>query len=235
MLYYRHRDDRGAAEHGWLSSRHTFSFANYHDPRFMGFRVLRVINEDKVQAGAGFPTHPHKDMEIITYLLDGALEHKDSMGNGTVIRPGEVQIMSAGTGIQHSEFNPSDTEGAHLLQMWVLPGKAGLKPRYDQKAFPEEERRGRWRLVLSPQGEDGSLVIHQDVKLFAALIDRGQALPIDLAPGRHGWLQVARGAVRVNGSDDAIMSAGDGLAIAEETRVELEAIEDAELLFYDLP
>src|SRR6478609_9690677 len=200
MIQIRNRHERGHANYGWLDTSHTFSFDQYHDPRFMGFRSLRVINEDWVQGGHGFPMHPHRDMEIITYVLDGALEHKDSMGNASTIRPGDGQRMSAGTGVHHSEANASKTEPAHLLQIWILPDRRGHEPGYEQKAFPEGEKRGRLRLIASPDGADGSVTIHQDAKLFVSLLSPGQQLEHELAPGRFGWLQVAKGAVELNGN-----------------------------------
>src|SRR5205809_7896778 len=192
MIQIRRAGERGHANHGWLDTYHTFSFSDYYDPKFMGFRSLRVINEDWVQPGYGFPTHPHRDMEIITYVLEGSLEHKDSMGTGSVIRPGEVQKMSAGTGVRHSEFNPSPTEPAHLLQIWLTPERRGLTPGYEQKAFPEGERRNRWRLVASRDGRDGSVTIHQDAAMYVTSLDAGKEVTHSLPPGRHAWLQVIR-------------------------------------------
>jgi redox-sensitive bicupin YhaK (pirin superfamily) len=241
MITIRRADERGHAEHGWLDSHHTFSFADYYDPAHMGFRSLRVINEDWVQAGKGFPTHPHSDMEIVTYVLDGALEHKDSMGTGSVIRPGEVQRMTAGTGVTHSEHNASRTEPVHLLQIWILPERRRLQPGYEQKAFPESERRGRLRLIASRDGAEGSVTINQDARLYGTLLGDGERVTHALAPGRHAWLQVARGGVRVNGTS---LAAGDGAAISDERTLELvgQAARDAsgdaegraEVLLFDL-
>jgi redox-sensitive bicupin YhaK (pirin superfamily) len=231
MLTIRKAVERGHADHGWLNAYHTFSFANYYDPKHMGFRDLRVINEDRVQAGEGFPTHPHRDMEIITYVLEGALEHKDSMGNGSVIVPGEVQRVSAGTGITHSEFNHSRSELVHLLQIWILPDKEGVKPGYEQKFYPDEEKRGKWRLIASADGRDNSVTIHQDVYLYAALLDSGDKIVHEIAQNRHTWLQVARGQVVVNGQR---MSQGDGLAVSREERLTVSADIPAEALLFDL-
>ena len=231
MLRIRRSADRGRADHGWLDTRHTFSFADYHDPAHMGFRDLRVINEDRVQPGQGFGTHAHRDMEIVSYVLEGALAHRDSMGNGSVIRPGDVQRMSAGSGVRHSEFNPSPTESLHFLQIWILPDKLGLEPEYEQKAFPAEERRGKFRPIASPDGREGSLAIHQDVGLFGALLARGESAAHTLAPKRHAWLQVARGRVRAGAEE---LLAGDGAAFSDETGVRVTAVEDAEVLLFDL-
>ncbi|HEX9778393.1 MAG TPA: pirin family protein [Geopsychrobacteraceae bacterium] len=231
MLTIRKAVERGHADHGWLNAYHTFSFANYYDPKHMGFRDLRVINEDRVQAGEGFPTHPHRDMEIITYVLEGALEHKDSMGNGSVIVPGEVQRVSAGTGITHSEFNHSRSELVHLLQIWILPDKEGVKPGYEQRFYPDEEKRGKWRLIASADGRDNSVTIHQDVYLYAALLDSGEKIVHEIAQNRHAWLQVARGQVVVNGQR---MSQGDGLAVSREERLTVSADIPAEALLFDL-
>ncbi|TMA83384.1 MAG: pirin family protein [Deltaproteobacteria bacterium] len=218
MITLRPAEERGHAQHGWLDSWHTFSFADYHDPAHMGFRQLRVINEDRVQPGAGFPTHPHADMEIVTYVLAGALEHKDSMGTGSVIRPGEVQRMSAGTGVTHSEFNASRTELVHLLQIWILPERRGLRPEYEQKEFPERERRRRLRLIAARDGADGAVTIHQDVRLYATLLAPGERVTHTFAPGRHAWVQVARGDVRLNGTP---LTAGDGAAVSDERALDL--------------
>src|SRR5436190_521504 len=199
MIGVRLAEDRGRTAIDWLDSRHSFSFNDYYDPRHMGFRSLRVINDDRVAPAAGFGAHPHRDMEIITYVLSGALEHRDSLGSGEVLRPGEVQRMTAGTGIRHSEFNPSETEPVHLLQIWLLPERTGLTPGYEQKAYPEAERRGRWRLVASPDGRDGSVTVHQDAAMSVTILDAGQTVMYELARGRHAWVQVARGAVTLNG------------------------------------
>ncbi len=230
MIRIRKAEERGHFNHGWLDTYHTFSFADYYDPQFMGFRSLRVINEDRVQPGRGFGTHSHRDMEIVTYVLEGGLEHRDSMGTGSVIRPGEVQRMSAGTGVLHSEINPSRSEPVHLLQIWILPERRGIKPEYEQKAFPAEERKGKLRLVASHDGKDGSLTIHQDAKLFAATLTDGQTINYDLQQGRYAWLQVARGSVDVN---DQTLRAGDGAAIEDERTITLQG-RDAEVLLFDL-
>jgi redox-sensitive bicupin YhaK (pirin superfamily) len=233
MLQIRRSRDRGASRLGWLDSRHTFSFSDYDDPEHMGFGPLRVINEDRVAPGTGFGRHGHRDMEIISYVLEGALEHKDSIGTGSVIRPGDVQIMSAGTGILHSEFNHSKTEPVHFLQIWIVPARTGIAPRYEQKAFPEREKRGRLLRVASPNGRDGSLTIHQDVGLWAGVLDAGQRVQHSLGSGRKAWLQVVRGALQLNGRD---LDAGDGAAIDSETVLALEAKSDGtEILLFDLP
>jgi redox-sensitive bicupin YhaK (pirin superfamily) len=233
MFEIRRSRDRGTANFGWLDSRHTFSFGEYHDPRHMGFGPLRVINEDRVSPGKGFGTHGHQDMEIISYVLEGALEHKDSIGTGSVIRPGDVQVMSAGTGIRHSEFNPSKTEPVHFLQIWIVPDREGIEPRYEQKSFRDAEKRGRLRLVGSAQGNDGSVVIHQDVRLFAGRLNVGDQVAHALAAGRKGWLQVVRGAVNMNGHD---LDAGDGAAIDGEPSLNVSAkTEGSEILVFDLP
>jgi redox-sensitive bicupin YhaK (pirin superfamily) len=229
MITIRRSAERGHANHGWLDTYHTFSFADYHDPEFMGFRALRVINEDFVAPGRGFGTHGHRDMEIVTYVLDGALGHSDNMGTGSVIRPGEVQRMSAGTGVLHSEMNHSRDETVHLLQIWLLPERRNLTPEYEQKAFPAAERDGTLRLVASHDGRDGSVTVHQDVSLYATNLD-GTSVSHDFAPGRHGWLQVARGTVTVNGQP---LAQGDGAAISNESRVTIEG-EGAEVLLFDL-
>ena len=233
MISVRHAAERGTANFGWLDSRHTFSFGDYHDPEQMGFGPLRVINEDRVSPGQGFGTHGHRDMEIISYVLEGALEHKDSIGTGSVIRPGDVQIMSAGTGIRHSEFNHSKTEPVHFLQIWVVPDRNGIAPRYEQKTFPDADKRGTLRLVGSSDGRDGSVVIHQDVKLFAAILKNAEEVTHALPTGRKGWLQVARGAVVVNGRD---LHAGDGAAVDGEPAITVTAkTGGAEILVFDLP
>ena len=231
MITLRRSNQRGAANHGWLDSRFSFSFAEYYDPRFMGFRSLRVINEDKVAPEGGFPTHPHRDMEIITYVLEGALEHKDSLGTGSIIRPGDGQRMSAGTGIRHSEFNPSKTDPVHLLQIWIMPDKNGHEPSYEQKTFPEEQKRGKLRLIASPDGSDNSVSIHQDAKLYVTLLDPDQEVRHPLAKNRHAWVQVAKGAVELNGQK---LSQGDAAAISNEPSVNLKGAEDAEVLLFDL-
>jgi len=229
MITVRKAEDRGHFNHGWLDTYHTFSFADYYDPNFMGFRDLRVINEDRVQPGRGFGTHGHRDMEIITYILEGELAHRDSMGTGSVIRPGEVQRMSAGTGVMHSEMNPSPEKPVHLLQIWILPEREGIKPGYEQKTFPETERQGRLRLVASPDAREGSLEIHQDVDLFASTLRDGKAVAHEFRPNRYGWLQVARGSVDVNGKK---LNAGDGAAIEGERSIALRG--NGEVLLFDL-
>ena len=233
MLEIRKSAERGTANLGWLFSRHTFSFSDYYNPEHMGFGPLRVINEDRVQPGQGFGTHGHRDMEIISYVLEGALEHKDSIGTGSVIRPGDVQVMSAGTGIRHSEFNNSNTEPVHFLQIWIIPDRDGITPRYDQKKFPDSEKRGRLRLVGSADGRDGSIVIHQDVELFAGILNRGEQATRPFRNGRNGWLQVARGSVEANGQR---LDAGDGAAISDEATIVVKGQADrSELLVFDLP
>jgi quercetin 2,3-dioxygenase len=231
MIALRRANERGHASHGWLDSHHTFSFADYYDPAHMGFRALRVINEDRVEPGKGFGTHPHKDMEIVTYVLEGAIQHKDSMGNGTVIRPGEVQRMTAGTGVTHSEFNPSSTERLHFLQIWIIPEKRGLPPGYEQTAFPEASRRGKLCLVASPDGSDGSVTVHQDVRLFATLLGDGERVEHSIGRGRHAWVHVARGSVDLG---DRTLHAGDGAAISEEQSVSLTGRSQGEVLLFDL-
>ena len=230
MIEARRSLERGHADHGWLKTFHTFSFADYNDPKFMGFRSLRVINEDFVAPGQGFGTHAHHDMEILTYVLEGALEHKDSMGNKGQIRPGEVQRMSAGTGVRHSEFNPSPSEPVHLMQIWILPERRGIEPSYEQKSFPESERQGRLRLVASPDGAEGSVKINQDARLFAGLITSGEELRHAFASGRSGYLQVARGDVSVNGTK---LTVGDGAMITDEKQITVSG-RDAEVLLFDL-
>jgi redox-sensitive bicupin YhaK (pirin superfamily) len=231
MITIRQSNERGGGNYGWLNTRHTFSFDQFHDPRFMGFRSLRVINEDWVAGGQGFPMHPHRDMEIITYLLEGALEHKDSMGNGSIVRPGDGQRMSAGTGVRHSEANPSPTEAAHLLQIWILPDKPGHQPGYEQKAFPEAEKRGKLRLIASPDGKDGSVTIHQDARLYVSLLGPGQEVTHELGQGRYAWLQVAKGAVELNGKK---LGQGDGAAVSDERKLGVRGVEEAEALLFDL-
>jgi quercetin 2,3-dioxygenase len=232
MLTIRSAQDRGVANFGWLDSRHTFSFGNYHDPNHMGFADLRVINEDIVAPGQGFPTHGHQDMEIVTYILEGALEHKDSIGTGSVILPGDIQRMSAGTGIRHSEYNASQSETVHLLQIWILPEQKGIAPSYEQKNFTEADKLGKLRLVGSRDGRDGSVVIHQDINLYAAALPRGESVSHAFAPGRVGWLQVARGSVKLN---DHQLKAGDGVAIDRETKIDIQGIDrDTEVLLFDM-
>lgn len=231
MIHLRHASERGHANHGWLDSYHTFSFADYYDPRYMGFRSLRVINEDRVAPGAGFPTHPHRDMEIISYVLEGGLEHKDSMGTGSVIRPGDVQRMSAGTGVTHSEFNASRSDPVHFLQIWLLPEERGIKPSYEQKTFSDEDKRGKLRLIGSRDGRDGSVTVHQDVNLYATRLDAGESVEHELRPGRHAWVHVARGKAVVNGNE---LEAGSAAALSNEPKVSIEGVENAEVLLFDL-
>ena len=231
MIKIRHSNDRGGGDFGWLNTRHTFSFDTYYEPEMMGFRSLRVINEDWVQAGQGFPTHPHRDMEIITYVLEGSLEHKDSLGTGSVIRPGDGQRMSAGRGIRHSEANASKTDPVHLVQIWILPDRQGHEPGYEQKAFPESEKRGRLRLIAGPDGKDGSVTINQDARLYATLLSPGQQVVHDLAKGRYAWLQVAKGEVELNGK---LLSQGDGAAVSDEQKLSIKSTKEAEVLLFDL-
>jgi redox-sensitive bicupin YhaK (pirin superfamily) len=233
MITVRPSAERGTDNLGWLDSRHTFSFGHYYDAKHMGFGPLRVINEDRVRPGAGFDTHGHRDMEIISYVLEGALEHKDSIGTGSVIRPGDIQVMSAGTGIRHSEFNHSQTEPVHFLQIWVLPDREGLSPRYDQKTFGKSEKSGRLRLVGSPDGRDGSILIHQDVAIYDVVLGSANSVKHQLKPGRKSWVQVVRGSVDVNGK---AASAGDGVALVDEAGLTITAREDnSEILVFDLP
>lgn len=231
MIHVRKAQDRGHADHGWLNTYHTFSFSTYQDRNHMRFRSLRVMNEDVVAPGQGFGTHPHNDMEIVTYVLQGALEHKDSMGNGEVLRPGEFQRMSAGTGITHSEFNPSATEPVHLYQIWLLPERKGIEPSYEQKRFPESERHNRLQLVASRKAADGSLLIHTDAAIFLSLIDAGNVLEHELVPGRHAWLQVLRGSVLLN---EIELNSSDGAAVSEEALLRMQARADAEIMLFDL-
>jgi redox-sensitive bicupin YhaK (pirin superfamily) len=232
MLTLRRSAERGGGRYGWLDTRHTFSFNDYHDARHMGFRALRVMNEDWIAPGKGFGTHGHRDMEIVTYVLEGALAHKDSLGNGSVLRPGEFQRMTAGTGIEHSEFNPSETERVHLYQIWLFPERRGLTPSYDQRAFPDEERDGKLRVVASPDGRDGSLTIHQNAEVYLATLDAGKQVEHRLTPGRHAWIQVLRGRIQLNGID---LSASDGAAVSEEIALGLRAVQGSELMLFDLP
>lgn len=224
-------ENRGAADHGWLKSKHTFSFAEYYNPSMMGFAKLRVVNEDWIEPGQGFGTHPHRDMEIITYMIDGALEHKDSMGNGSIIRRGEVQRMTAGTGVLHSEFNHSSDDAAHLLQIWILPERNGLQPGYEQKMFPSEARRNRWRIVASPDGCDESLTIHQDVRLLSTELDARAELDYAFDSNRRGFLQVVRGTVEVDGEQ---LNAGDAVATQDQDSLSVIAHEKSELLLFDM-
>ena len=231
MITVRKSEDRGHANRGWLDSYHTFSFADYYDRNYMNFRSLRVINEDVISPGKGFGTHGHSDMEIITYVLAGALEHKDSLGTGAAIKPGEVQRMSAGTGIQHSEFNHSQTEPVHLLQIWLLPDTNGLQPSYEQREFPLAERHGQLRLVAARDARDGAVKVHQDVDLYAAVLDKNSQVSHALQPNRHAWVQVARGSVLLNG---LTLEKGDGAAVSDEAELVIESAEDAEFLLFDL-
>lgn len=231
MITVRKAEDRGHFDFGWLNTYHTFSFSEYYDPKHMHFRSLRVINEDTVHPGGGFPTHPHRDMEIITYVLEGELAHKDSMGNGSVIRPGEVQRMSAGTGILHSEFNHSKDKSVHLLQIWILPNKRGVTPTYEQKFFEAKEKQGRLRLVASPDGSEASVTIHQDAKLFATLLESGQNVEYKLEPDRHIWIHVARGTIEINGQK---LGQSDSAGISEEQLITITGTEKAEVLLFDL-
>jgi quercetin 2,3-dioxygenase len=231
MLTIRKASERGHADHGWLDSHHTFSFANYHDPKHMGFRSLRVINDDRVAGGQGFGPHPHSDMEIISYVLDGALAHKDSMGTGATIRPGDVQRMSAGTGVVHSEYNASRDDEVHFLQIWIQPNKRGVAPGYAQKTFGDADKRNQLRLVASPDGRDGSITIHADALVYAGIFGEGQHAELALAPDRHAWIHVAQGKVRINGND---LAAGDGVALTGESNVRFEGVDEGEVLVFDL-
>lgn len=231
MLTIRKSNERGHFDHGWLNTYHTFSFDQYYDPRYMGFRSLRVINEDFVAAGRGFPMHGHRDMEIITYILEGALKHEDSMGNGSVIRPGDVQRMTAGTGVRHSEKNASDGERVHLLQIWILPNADNLTPGYEQKAFSEDERRGQLRLIASSDARDGSVQVNQNVSVFASILNAGQEVERTMDPVRYAWIQVARGAIAVN---DETAAQGDGVVVVGEATLRIRALETAEILLFDL-
>jgi quercetin 2,3-dioxygenase len=231
MITLRRAEERGHANHGWLDSHHTFSFAGYHDPAHMGFRALRVINDDRVAPGRGFGTHPHRDMEIISYVLDGALEHRDSMGTGSVIVPGDVQRMSAGRGVTHSEFNGSREAPVHFLQIWLQPAARGITPSYEQKTFATDVKRGRLRLVASPDGAEGSVTIHTDARLYATVLHRGESARLALASGRHAWVHVARGTVTVNGHP---LRAGDAAALSDEREVTLEGDGEGEALLFDL-
>jgi quercetin 2,3-dioxygenase len=231
MIRLRNAAERGHFNHGWLDTYHTFSFGDYNDPDHMAFRTLRVMNDDRVQPGQGFGMHGHRDMEIVTYVLEGALEHKDSMGNGSIIRPGQLQRMTAGTGVRHSEFNPSDTEWVHLYQIWLLPERSGLKPSYEELALSAAEKQDQFRLVASPDGASGSLTIHQDARLYLATLAPGQAAKHPIEPGRAAWLQVLRGRVNCFGND---LAAGDGAAITDEKSLAVHATEAAEVLLFDL-
>ncbi|HEY7557411.1 MAG TPA: pirin family protein [Candidatus Binatia bacterium] len=231
MITVRPGNERGSSKFEWLDSRHSFSFGGYHDPQHMGFSDLRVINEDRVAPGAGFPTHSHRDMEIVTYVLEGALAHKDSTGTSSVIQVGDVQRMTAGTGISHSEYNASQSEPVHFLQIWIIPDKTGLKPGYEQRSFDLQKNSGSWVLVAAPDARDGAVKVHQDAELSFAVLPKGEELTYSLKPGRCAWLQVARGAATLN---ESLLKAGDGAAISEEKILEVKALEDAEILLFDL-
>ena len=232
MIQIRKSKERGHANHGWLDSHHTFSFANYYDAKFMGFHDLLVINEDRVTPGAGFGTHGHQDMEIISYVLKGALEHKDSLGTGSVLKPGDVQRMSAGTGVRHSEFNHSKSEALHFLQIWISPEQKDIEPSYEEKHFTSDEKKNQLKLIVSPDGKNGSLRIHQDAQVFASVLEKGITLKHSLNKSRNGWVQVIRGTIRINGQS---LDEGDGAAITEEETLELRAMKDSEFLVFDLP
>ena len=227
----RNAEERGVADFGWLKSRHSFSFGHYHDPQHMGFRALRVINDDRVEPGHGFGTHPHQDMEIVSYVVEGAVEHKDSMGNGSVIRPGDIQLMSAGTGVQHSEFNPSDKKKVHFLQIWILPQRKGLAPTYQQQRFAREDKLNQLRLVASRDGRHGSLTIHQDAEIYASVLEAGQQVHQEMNSKRHIWVQIIEGNVTVNGVE---LGTGDGAAISSASSLTVDAAKDTELLVFDL-
>ncbi|MBI5756999.1 MAG: pirin family protein [Planctomycetales bacterium] len=231
MIRIRRGGDRGHADHGWLDTWHTFSFGDYHDSAHTNFRALRVMNEDRVQPGQGFGMHGHRNMEIVTYVLEGALEHRDSLGNGSILKPGELQRMTAGTGIRHSEFNPSATDPTHLYQIWLDPDREGLPPGYEQRTLPPDEGRGHWRLVASPDGRDDSLTIHQNARIWLVTLDRSQAAEHELAPNRHAWLQVLRGEVALQGFS---LVAGDGAAVSDESQLKLQATSPAEIMLFDL-
>ena len=231
MLDIRNSDDRGIGEHGWLSSRHSFSFANYYDPKHMGFGPLRVINEDRVTAGHGFGAHTHNDMEIISYVLEGALEHKDNIGNGSVIRYGDVQRMSAGTGVRHSEFNHSKTDGVHFLQIWIMPNVKGIEASYEEKHFEPASKQGKWRLIASPDGAEGSVLVHQDVLIYASILNEGDKLEYNLAESRCGYLHVARGNVTVNGLE---LKSGDAVKVTNESQIVVSSEDEAEILWFDM-
>jgi quercetin 2,3-dioxygenase len=231
MITIRKASDRGHFKHGWLDTYHTFSFDQYYDPKHMSFRSLRVINEDRVKPGHGFPTHSHRDMEIITYILEGALQHRDSMGTGSIIRPGDIQRMTAGTGVSHSEANPSREEAVHLLQIWILPQEVGLKPGYEQKFFAAEQKQQKLCLIASADGRDGSVMVHQDVNVYAALLDDHNEVAHQLKPNRYAWIQVARGAININGES---LEQGDGAAVSSEEKLGVTATEPSEILLFDL-
>jgi redox-sensitive bicupin YhaK (pirin superfamily) len=231
MIKVRKAEQRGHFDFGWLNTYHTFSFGDYYDPSHMGFRSLRVINEDVVAPGRGFPRHGHRDMEIFTYILQGALQHRDSMGNGSIIRPGDVQRMSAGTGVTHSESNPSNDEPVHLLQIWILPSKEGIQPDYEEKKFPGDEKRNKLRLIISPDGSEGAVRINQDARVYASVLDQDHEVVHQLGGGRHAWLQVAGGSITVN---DVMLNQGDGAAVSDEANLKIAARESSEILLFDL-
>jgi len=231
MITLRPGTERGGADHGWLKTRHTFSFNTYHDPAHMHFRALRVINEDWVAPGQGFGTHPHDNMEIITYVLEGALEHKDNLGTGSIIRPGDAQRMSAGTGIRHSEYNASATDQVHMLQIWIMPNQRNVAPGYEQKVFPAAEKAGKLRVIASPDGRDGAVTIHADTSLYVSVLKQNEKVIHTLAPTRHAWLQVAKGSVELNGKK---LTQGDGASASDEPKLEIQATADAEVLLFDL-
>ena len=231
MINIRKAEERGHFDFGWLNTYHTFSFGDYNDPRNMGFRSLRVINEDVVEQGRGFPRHGHRDMEIFTYILQGALQHRDSMGNGSIIRPGDVQRMSAGTGVTHSESNPSSEEPVHLLQIWILPSKEGIQPDYEEKKFPQKEKRNKLRLIISPDGTEGAVRINQDARVYASILDQDQEVVHYVGSGRHAWLQVAAGSVTLN---EVKLEQGDGAAVSEESALKIAAHQQSEILLFDL-
>ncbi len=231
MIQIRRAAERGHANHGWLNSHHTFSFARYHDPKYMGFKTLRVLNDDTVQPGQGFGTHSHQDMEIISYVVNGAMEHKDSMGTGSVLQPGDVQRMSAGRGVTHSEFNHSPTEPLRFLQIWVLPESEGIDPSYEERHFAETEKRSRLRLIVSPDGEEGSLRIHQDVRVYASILAKSESVEHEISSGRHAWVQVVQGSLSLNGDE---LHEGDGAAVSDLAQLSFEGVEEAEFLIFDL-
>jgi quercetin 2,3-dioxygenase len=231
MITIRRSAERGGGDYGWLHTQHTFSFSDYWDPRWMGFRCLRVMNEDHVAAASGFPTHPHRDMEIITYVLEGELKHEDSLGTGSVILPGDGQRMTAGRGIRHSEYNPSKTQPVHLYQIWIVPEKKGLEPSYEQKSFPSEEKQGKLRLIASPNAQNGSVKINQDAQLYVTLLKPGEEVAHAFGKGRYGWLQVAKGSVQLNGQK---LDQGDGAAISDEQKLTIKGSKDSEVLLFDL-
>ncbi|MCW8906034.1 MAG: pirin family protein [Sedimenticola sp.] len=232
MKQIRAAESRGHADHGWLQSHHSFSFADYYDPEHMGVSILRVINDDHIAPSGGFPTHPHRDMEIVTYLMEGALEHRDSMGNGSLIRPGDIQRMSAGSGIRHSEFNPSDSKPTRLLQIWLMPNRQGITPGYAQQHFPLQQRRGRLQLLVSPDGRDGSLSAQQDGLLYGTLLEQDQTLSHDLEPGRTAYIHLARGQAEINGES---LNEGDAITLTDEAQIGMRGIDQAEILLFDLP